>query len=105
MSVAVSEPVAEEKVNDEASALLLPQVDAQKLLSSGPAPTSMEPLPTNVPLVPAPVTDEEIAALLDSAFLSCYAAVPVTDQRPAEVEDPAAEIPRRRNLPRRSDAA
>jgi hypothetical protein len=61
--------------------------------------------PIDQPLHAAPVTDDEIAALLDAAFLAqgvhpAWEAASDFDGR----ESPAA-LPRRRNLPRRSEAA
>jgi len=52
------------------------------------------------------VTEEEIAALLESAFSTLAPAVlPIAEDPPPENDDSATAIPRRRNLPRRSEAA
>ena len=56
-----------------------------------------------VPLPPAPVTDEEIAALLESALYTRPLVAPIADET-NELDSDAA-VPRRRNLPRRSEAA
>jgi hopanoid biosynthesis associated RND transporter like protein HpnN len=67
-------------------------------------PPGNEPLAV-VSLPPAPVTEEEIAALLESA----YATLPSTGSPVAAALDdevlPENAMPRRRNLPRRSEAA
>jgi hopanoid biosynthesis associated RND transporter like protein HpnN len=72
-----------------------------------PAPelTVVEPPPVSAPLPPAPVTDEEIAALLESAFSTLAPAVSPLVDEPVAGEGDTATVPRRRNLPRRNEAA
>jgi uncharacterized protein len=55
------------------------------------------------PIVPAPVTEEEIAALLESALTPHPLRGTETPGQPAD--DPTISSPRRRILPRRSEAA
>ncbi len=68
-------------------------------------PVAPEPAEITTPLSPAPVTDEEIAALLESAFSSWRSADSSRIAEPDAAADTSAETPRRRNLPRRSEAA
>jgi len=73
------------------------------LVESPPAAAELAPLP------PATVTEEEIAALLESAFTTMIRAdlEPAAEAPQADFDedDPAVSVPRRRNLPRRSEAA
>jgi hopanoid biosynthesis associated RND transporter like protein HpnN len=80
------------------------------MVSSAPAaasvpPLASEPVEITAPLQPAPVTDEEIAALLESAFSTWRSAAPVEIAEPEVPPDAPEATPRRRNLPRRSEAA
>jgi hypothetical protein len=61
----------------------------------------------DLPLACAPVTDEEVAALLESAFAPRSSPIlHAPSDLPAEDDDDqTSTIPRRRNLPRRSEAA
>ena len=61
--------------------------------------------PETTSLTPLPVTEEEIAALLDSAFLADHLAVSHATVELEPAESSASEPVRRRNLPRRSEAA
>jgi hypothetical protein len=63
-------------------------------------PVAPPPTEAAAPLAPAPVTDEEIAALLESAFVPDRMRLPTLSP-----DEPAEDGPRRRNLPRRSNAA
>jgi hopanoid biosynthesis associated RND transporter like protein HpnN len=61
-----------------------------------------------IAIPPAPVTEEEIAALLDSALtppMLRLAEMLSSDAAESIDEDQSAVLPRRRNLPRRSEAA
>ena len=72
-----------------------------------PEPTVAPIIPIELPqLLPAPVTDEEIAALLETAFHPRFAA-PSEDETAIDLpaDDALIATPRRRNLPRRSEAA
>ena len=74
-------------------------------IASLPVLTIAEPL-VSAPLPPAPVTDEEIAALLESAFSTLAPTVsPLVDEPVTDGDDTTSAIPRRRNLPRRNEAA
>jgi hopanoid biosynthesis associated RND transporter like protein HpnN len=72
----------------------------------GPEPAAVE-LPPLPPIAPAPVTDEEIAALLESALSVLPSGTPACEV--AISDEPGEELPtstpRRRELPRRSQAA
>ena len=57
------------------------------------------------PITPAPVTDEEIAALLESALTPHPLRVAETAYQPTADSGSTFSQPRRRNLPRRSEAA
>ena len=65
------------------------------------APVTPEP----PPLTPAPVTDEEIAALLESALTPHPLRDTESPDQPTGDANPPSSQPRRRNVPRRSEAA
>jgi hypothetical protein len=80
-----------------------PIVPPAELTALEPAAIELPPLP---PISPAPVTDEEIAALLESALSVLPGPVPASEEPVAgEPSEFPASIPRRRDLPRRSEAA
>jgi hypothetical protein len=68
-------------------------------------PLVREPVEVIAPIMPAPVTEEEIAALLESAFSTWRGADSSDITEPETADDASAAAPRRRNLPRRSEAA
>ena len=81
-----------------------PSMVPEPVVTSTP-PVFHEPVETTAPIQPAPVTEEEIAALLESA-LSTWRSSTSADIVEEPVGDDAPEAtPRRRNLPRRSEAA
>jgi len=59
----------------------------------------------SAPILPAPVTEEEIAALLESAFSTWHSPTLPETAEPEPADDSSSAVPRRRNLPRRSEAA
>ena len=68
--------------------------------------TEVESAPASINLLPAPVTDEEIAALLESAFSTAPTSpANEVDESVSESQAGDVTIPRRRNLPRRTEAA
>jgi uncharacterized protein len=75
--------------------------------SHAPDPPTTPPaaLPESVSLTPLPVTDEEIAALLDSAFLVDHIASAAAPVESESAISSTSEPLRRRNVPRRSEAA
>jgi hypothetical protein len=99
-----SVPNVSEETRLQASETLAPQEPT----TTPPQPvlTVVEPPPVSAPLPPAPVTAEEIAALLESAFSTLAPAVsPLVDEPVTGEGDTTSAIPRRRNLPRRNEAA
>jgi hypothetical protein len=91
---AASKPPAEERIVNEAASTLQP------------LPTSAKPIEVARAIEPANVTEEEVAALLDTAFaLSVEPAVQVDEELLALSDVPNVAIPRRRELPRRTEAA
>jgi uncharacterized protein len=71
-----------------------------------PPSAPVEPPAEALPLPAVTVTDEEIAALLESAFATMIRTDSESAAEPlCHEEELAASIPRRRNLPRRSEAA
>jgi len=71
-----------------------------------PVPIAAAPLtPEPPPITPAPVTEEEIAALLESALTPHPLRDIESPDQPAGDASPLSSQPRRRNLPRRSEAA
>jgi len=100
----------------EGSEIVTPDEPLENQVSSAPSmvpepvatstpPVFHEPVETTAPIQPAPVTEEEIAALLESAF-STWRSSTLADIAEEPVGDDAPEAtPRRRNLPRRSEAA
>jgi hopanoid biosynthesis associated RND transporter like protein HpnN len=84
----------------------LPQSIQPSTVIDAPVPILVELAIETLPLAPAPVTDEEIAALLESALTTFPGQASSANFAPSKADDePASTIPRRRNLPRRSEAA
>lgn len=86
-----------------------PDVSAPLPIPAEPAATpgreATVPGSAGRPMTPAPVTEEEVAALLESAFTAWHGAAPQTSVEDSVEDDTALATPRRRNLPRRSEAA
>jgi hypothetical protein len=70
-----------------------------------PPTASVKPLEIARAIEPANVTDEEIAALLETAFTARGQVALLDEELLARSDVPNVSIPRRRELPRRSEAA
>jgi hypothetical protein len=83
-----------------------PVVPAEPFVPEVASPPPLPPAEAPRPIEPAPVTDEEIAALLETALFPRRETVAFADDStPVGSENASAAAPRRRELPRRSDAA
>jgi hypothetical protein len=82
-----------------------PVIAASAPIVASAPPIVPEPVEIAAPLQPAPVTEEEIAALLESAFSTWHSADPADVAESEASQDTPESAPRRCNLPRRSEAA
>jgi predicted exporter len=97
-SISQTITVAKETSSDE-------RAEARAAIVTPPAPTREKPAEVARSIEPAQVTEEEVAALLEAA-ISARSEVAVLDEELLARSDvPNVSIPRRRELPRRTEAA